>query len=344
MARILLDLRMQHAGVGRYGGDLADAIRSLPGGPEVCTFDAGTEIWQRLRRAVFTPWGRASVLRQARKAGVDLIHGLHLEIPDTREIPTVVTIQDLIPREFPDSTPNPLRRFGFNRIVERSLRNSARVIVPSPATREALAGIGADLGKIRVIPVGVSRRFTPLSQPERDEARRQYAGGGRYVSASTREKAHKNIDGLAEAAAILQKEVDVPILCSGWTNRGLPPPLRYVGRLPDDDLRAFYGGAEALVLPSLVEGFGLPALEALACGVPVVCGPRTGALPYIRPGVVEVDVTRPAEIAMGLRRMLTDDDLRKKLSEDGLAAVGKLTIEETARSTVDVYREVLEAL
>ena len=101
------------------------------------------------------------------------------------------------------------------------------------------------------------------------------------------------------------------------------------------------GGAEVMVLPALVEGFGLPALEALACGVPVVCGRYTGALDVLAAGAVVVDVTRPPELAAGIDALLDDDEHRRRLAAAGRREAEALTAERMASATLAVYRDVL---
>jgi glycosyltransferase involved in cell wall biosynthesis len=263
----------------------------------------------------------------AARAGADLVHGLHVEAPPAH-VPVVVTIHDLIPLDHPASMPDPLARAVYRRVLRSSLARAARVIVPSPATAERLAALAVDGDRVDVVPLGVGPEFRPSSPVERDAARRRFAAGRRYVVASTGPKAHKNRAGLDRAAALLPP--DVVVASTG-------------GALDDADLPAFYGGADAMVLPAFVEGYGLPAVEALACGVPVVCGARTGALAFIGPGVLEVDVADPHELAAGIRTLLEDDPLRSQLATAGRTAVSPLTVDAMAAATIAVYERATSA-
>jgi glycosyltransferase involved in cell wall biosynthesis len=229
-----------------------------------------------------------------------------------------------VPLDHPASLPNPLGRLVYRRVLERSLVRATRVIVPSPATKERLVQLGADPERIDVVPLGVGPGFRPSTAVEREEARRRFAGGRRYVVASTGARAHKNLAGLARAAALLPEDVLVVA-----TGRLEAPRVRFVGELGGADLALLYGGAEAMVLPAFVEGFGLPAVEALACGVPVVCGPRTGALPFLGAGAVVADVGDPADLASAVRTVL---DGRRPA-----AGVSELTAGAMAAATVAVY-------
>ncbi len=289
-----------------------------------------------------SPWGRASVAATARRWQPDLVHGLHVEAPPVGLAgrPAVVTIQDLIPLDHPASVANPALRFAYRRLVTTSLRRAARVIVPSPFTRERVVAHGADPARVSVVPLGVDPRFRPLDDNERERARRTYGGGRPYVVAATGPRPHKNRAGLEAAGALLG---DIPVVVTGVGPRagGAGGAVNFVGRLGEDELVQLYGGADVMVLPALCEGFGLPALEALACGVPVVCGPGTGALAYLRSGAVEVDVRRPAEMAGAVRALLDDDRGRAELAAAGRKVASTLTIDAMARATLAVYREVL---
>jgi glycosyltransferase involved in cell wall biosynthesis len=161
------------------------------------------------------------------------------------------------------------------------------------------------------------------------------------VAAAVRAKAHKNPAGLARAAGLLARRAGLPVVTTGRPLPGLDGALRFTGPLPADDVRLLFAGAEALVVPSFVEGFGLPAAEALACGTPVVCGPGLGALPYLA-DVSVVDVAEPAEIAAAVERVLGDPGLRERVAAAGPGVAARLGVEPMARATADVYREALD--
>lgn len=339
MARVLLDFRVQSGGAGRYGRELAAALGRAGADVDVhvAVFDGGRPPWSA---APFTPWGRARVARRARAWRADLVHGLHAEAGRPRGVPTVVTVQDLIPLDHPPSVPGALRRRLFARTVGASVRGAARVIAPSPATAAALVGHGlAPAAKVEVVAHGVAAVFRPLPSAEREQARRRFASGRRYVASIGHHRAHKNLGVLAQAAALVLGGHGVVWATLG-PDRG-PEGARAVTALDDEGLRRFYAGAEVLVLPSLIEGFGFPVVEAMACGTPVVCGPGVGALAYVADGALAVDVTDPTAVARAVGRLLEDDDLRDGLAEAGGRAAGDLTVERMAARTLAVYAEAL---
>jgi glycosyltransferase involved in cell wall biosynthesis len=333
--RVLLDFRVRRGGPGRYGHELTAALRALRDGRDVAVVERpfGADA------APFTPWGRLGVAAAAHSTKVDLVHGLHLEAPPLAGVPTVVTIPDVVAFEHPESIADRVRRLAYRRLIATSLRRAARIIVPSELTASTLVTHGADRHKLAVVPYGIGAGFAPSSEAERVVARARFAASRPYVAAAVTPRAHKNARGLARAAAKVIAKAPVAVLSTG-TAPALGP-LRFVGDLTDDDLRSFYAGAEVVVVPSHFEGFGLVVAEALACGVPAVCGPDVGALPYLRDGVVVADVSDPRALATEIGRLLGDDHLRRDLAEAGARAVRALTPEAMARGTLAVYEDAL---
>lgn len=334
--RVLLDARARGGGPEVYVRRLTAGLQSVAAStspPIMVRSVRGSEL-----TPAFSPLGGAWVAAAACRWRADLVHGLHVEVPPGR-VPAIVTVQDLIPLDVPGAVPSPLRRLRYRQLLASALRRVRRVIVPSAATRDRLEAHGVDARRIVVVPLGAGPDFRPLTPQERTAARNAFADGRRYVVASTGTRAHKNLAGLVAATAALGP--DVVVAATGTPPRPPPPGLRYVGRLDDEALARFYGGAEVMVLAALVEGFGLPALEALACRVPVVCGPATGAVAYLGSGMMEVDVRRPDELAEAVGALLHDDGLRARLGAAGLQAAAPLTVDAMARATLAVYLDVL---
>lgn len=334
---VVVDVRIAGGGVGRYGRTLLEGLRRAEPELTVRAVGPGRGL-RRLARAPLTPWGRLAVRAVARRLSPDVLHGTHVELPPAVGIPSVVTIFDVIPLVHPDSMPSRARRREYRRLLDAALRRAERIVVPSEATATALRRHGVEAARLALVPPGIDPVFRPSSEAERRQARGRFAAGRPYAAASVTDRAHKNAPVLAAAAKLLDSRAGVPVISSGPPLPGLRP-LRFAGRLSDPELRAFYAGAEVVAVPSLVEGFGLPAAEALACGVPVVCGPGLGALPYLRPGTVVIDVSDPESLAEGLYRLVTDQDERIRLGDAGCTAATALSVESMAAKTADVYRE-----
>src|SRR5262249_43364008 len=124
---------------------------------------------------------------------------------------------------------------------------------------------------------------------------------------------------------------------------GLDSRVRFLGRVPDEDLPDLYSAASVFAYPSRYEGFGLPPLEALACGTPVVCSNRASLPEVVGDAALQGDPTDPADLAAALARLLADAPLRATLRARGLARAARFTWERTAAETMVVYQEVIAA-
>jgi glycosyltransferase involved in cell wall biosynthesis len=240
--------------------------------------------------------------------------------------------------------------------MPRFLRAADVIIAVSECTRrDAVRLYGIDQAKIRVVYEGVNPRFRPLDDREQLEAlRHRYALPARFLLYVGTIEPRKNLPALFEAF----KQIGLPgvklviVGKKGWLYDetfarlqalGLEREVVFTGFVPDDDLPGLYTLAEAFVFPSLYEGFGLPVLEAMACGTPVITG-NVSSLPevmgdagiLVAPGDVGGLVT-------ALKRVLTDSHLRAQMSAKGLAQARKFTWEKAAQETLAVYRRVMQS-
>lgn len=335
MIKVLCDARMDTGGAGRYTRELPRQLNLL-GALSVHAIERGSGL-ERLLHLPFSPWGRREVYLRVRRAQPDLLHGMHFEVPARIGVPSVLTVQDLIPLDFPAAMPNRIKRVAFEAILFRSIDRAVRVIAPSEITASSLVRRGVSSKVIRVIPLWVGEEFSPLTESERDSARTQFAEGRRYIAAIFHPREHKNFGALMRAAHLLKDKLDATFVAAGAVFQD--EATRSVGILDPDDLRRFMGGADVFVVPSLLEGFGLPAAESLACGTPVISGKGLGALPWIESGVLQVDVEEPRDIAESIRILLEDDELRSGLALSGRRSAADLTLDRAARSTADIYME-----
>jgi len=294
-----------------------------------------------------------AVRRPALPAGLlerlDLVHATSAAVPPTRGRPLVATVHDLAFRYYPGAYPAAGRRY-HDRSARIVAGEAARVLVPSEATARDLAELyGVDRGRVTITPLGVE---VP-DQPDHTGARRLLAElgvRGPFLLAVGTLEPRKNLprllDAFGEAAAELPDHWLVVVGPVGWGPRLRPTwdsvRVKLAGRVDDRLLHALYQAADGLAYPSLYEGFGLPVLEAMANGTPVLTSDRS-SLPEVAGGAaLLVDPLDRAAIAAGLVRLAGDTTLRDRLTEAGRRRAAGFSWRATAAATWATYREVAE--
>lgn len=345
MLTIALDAehtRHSNAGIARYGRSLATALRRIPdlavrelgGGDVVPRGTLGKKLLTARHDLIWYPW---LARREAARIGADVYHSPLLRGPLRRgRPPFVMTVHDLVPVRWPETMPR-WHRLYTTRFIGRMLDAADRIIAPSQDTADDLrALLHVPSEKIRVVPNGVDERF--FGKPVRGAAERPP-----YVLFVGTPEPRKNLARLISAMAILRergrRENLIIVGAGGWGD-GITHGhgIQQIGRVSDEELHTLYANASCLALPSLHEGFGLPALEAMAAGTPVVGG-NSGALPEVTDGAaILVDPLDPAAIADGIEKAL---DERDRLLPLGRARANKFTWDRAAALTAKVYRELV---
>jgi len=280
--------------------------------------------------------------------------------PPTRTRRLVLTIHDLAFRLFPETASPGIRRWLEQ--LDQALRQAAEVIVVSEATRRDLLDLyPVDPGRVTVVHHGIDReRFRPAPSEEVEEVRRRYGIDGPYLLFVGGLEPRKNLPTLVRAWSGLPADARPRLVIAGgsvpWNPAGrialeealaaLPTQARRgvvrTGYLHHQDRVALYTGAEALAFPSRYEGFGLPVLEAMSCGTPVLTS-NVSALPEVAgDAAVLVDPLDESAIADAIRRILEDRTLRDRLRDAGRARAAAFTWEETARRTAEVLHRADE--
>lgn len=289
------------------------------------------------------------------RAGIDLFHATSYYAPFTKDVPTVVTVHDLTVLAHPELHPT-ARVLRARAVLRRVATRAAAIIVPSEATKldvTRLLDIPAE--RIHVVPGAAATCFQPL--PAQAAIRMTLARFGHapgFLLAVGTLEPRKNLARVVEALARVRLSGHPARLVvagpAGWKYRpvldtirrlGLSDAVDFLGFVADDDLRALMGAAAGLVYPSLHEGFGLPVVEAMACGLPVVTS-DTGALREVAEGAaLLVDPTDVDSIAGGMLGLL-DEAVRSRLRTAGLRRAAQFSWQRAARETLAVYRAVLE--
>jgi glycosyltransferase involved in cell wall biosynthesis len=289
---------------------------------------------------------------------IDLFHGLDQSgIPlffKTRK--SVVTIHDVIPLVLPWAFTR-RHRWVLSAALARVRRQADVVIVPSAAAADDVGRyLRIDRRRITVIPMGCDARFHPgVNAARMLQLRRRYALPERYVLFVGTLEPRKNITLLLQAFSRLLAERpqdDVRLVVAGgkgWGDRdpvataealNLRPRVIFTGFIEDDDLPDLYRGAQMFVYPSLYEGFGLPVVEAMACGTPVITSNRASLPEVAGDAALLIDPTRPDDLAAAMSALMSGGALHEELRWKGLARAKEFTWEAVARKTLEVYRAV----
>jgi len=339
-----LAIACQRADEERYSRLLPDA-KVVPGPPAIA------------HRPARLAWEQSGLPLAATQAGADVIHSPHYSMPLRPGLPTVVTFHDLTFFTAPD-THSPVTATFYKAAIRTSGRRATRLIVPSKATRdEVVRVLEADPTKIDVAYHGVDHSV--FRRP--DEAQLERVGGrlglhGKaYVAYLGTLEPRKNvpalIEGWVQAVADL---ADPPALVlaggTGWSDEvdqavaDVPAHLRLVrpGYLHYSDLPGFFGGALVVAFPSIGEGFGLPVLEAMACGAPVLTTHRT-SLPEVGGDAVAYTEPDAGSIKTALRALVDDRALRESLAEAGYARSLEFTWAASAHAHMACYERAASA-
>jgi glycosyltransferase involved in cell wall biosynthesis len=380
MTTYVLDARTvtpHFPGIGRYVANLAPALAAqLAAGERLLVLHApearerlgglaGPRV--RLLATSISPFSLGQQLqlpRLLRETGdVDLYHSTYYLMPYSMRLPTVLTFYDLIPLQHPE-TVSRRARLMFRMTMGMALGVSAHVVsISEAARRDVLARFKLPPERITTTALASDARFCPQPPDEVARVRAAYNLPQEMVLFVGINKPHKNLVRLIEAfGRLLQKGSSATLVIAGpWDDRypeakvaaasmpgTLPGSLpaaesvRFLGPVADADLPALYAAATVFVLPSLYEGFGLPVLEAMACGAAVVCS-STSSLPEIAgEAALTFDPQDVEAMAEAIGRLLGDEDLRQHMAQAGLVQAASFTWEKTAALTLAVYRQVLE--
>lgn len=316
--------------------------------------EAGLSQARRLnvgRRVLYRRWERGKRPR----AGGDgsLVHAPSLAFPPRDSRPLVVTVHDLLWRDYPDAFPPRGVRF-HERSLER-IGEADLVIVPSRATADALKMLDSPPERVRVVPMATDLR-APAPE-ERDRVLDRLEVDRPYVLWVGTMEPRKNPEGVVRGfvqaiEAKVPRHADLNLYLvgpPGWwrgdvaemlQDKGMADRVRRLGWQPKASLAALYAGAEAFVFPSLAEGFGLPVIEAMGCGAPVVTSNRTSLPEVAGSAALLCDPDDDSSIGDALATLLRDRELAEDLRRLGLRRAEEYTWDRTARETVACYDEI----
>lgn len=363
-------------GIGRYVTNLAQAMcmqlrpderlllignpeqterfAALTGSPEQCVSPVQFVTCQPTPFAWRQQWRVPPLLRRMAPSGAQVYHSPYYLMPYRPGAPTVLTHYDLIPLYFPAYVS--LRARLFYRVALRLALHAAQhiVAISEASRRDLLATFAIAPTRVTTTPLAPEPHFQPQPAAVMTDVRARYALPARYMLYLGINKPHKNLVTLLHACAQLPDSAPPLVIAGAWDDRypearqavatlDLATRVRFLGPVAEADLPALYAAAALFVFPSQYEGFGLPVLEAMACGTPVACS-NVSSLPEVAgDAALLFDPSTPATIAEALEQLLDAPALCAELRARGLAQAARFTWARTAALTLDVYRQLLHS-
>jgi len=378
--RIALDglpLAKPKTGIGHYTFELARGLAAVApekqfelvapvpletfvegaGGGDASSPPANLRVVQANESALNEHWWTIGLPLYVQQNGVALFHGTNYNVPLWNRCRTIVTIHDLSLILHPHTHEADLVR-NAARYFPATARMASKIITDSGSVkREICEHLRVRPEKVAVVPLAPRRAFRPIEAGQQTEdSRRRLGIEDEFLLFVGTVEPRKNLLTLVRALAELMRHTDLrPQLViagqKGWLTdelfalieqSGLSPRIHFTGYISDEDLATLYSSCRLCIYPSLYEGFGLPPLEAMSCGAPVI----TSRIPVIMETVGEaarlIEPTNVSELADSIIELWESGEERERLSELGRIRAAGFTWERTARLTLDVYSEVLQ--
>lgn len=373
MNRYVLDARTatnHFPGIGRYVSNVARAMVNQlartetlillynPAAPSRWTLPTENRQVKRVAVAAspFSLPQQWQVPRLLSQLEATVYHSPYYLMPYRPGIPTLVTIYDFIPQLYPDSV-SLQARLLFGLTTRLALRTASHITTISASSgRDLQALYHTPSSHITPIPLAPDPRLRPQPPAEINRVRQQYNLPPDYVLYFGINKPHKNLLRLLQAWQILLRQLESPpllVIAGAWDTRypdaqdfveqeKLTQAVRFLGPIPEAEVAGLMSGACLFAFPSVYEGFGLPVIEAMACGTPVVCG-NASSLPEVAgEAALLFDPTRPDTIAHTLYQVLTDTTQRERMRQAGLAQAQQFSWQTTAQATLALYRQLAQ--
>jgi len=302
-------------------------------------------------------WEQVALPTIVRRAEIDLLHSPHYTMPLSHPVPSVVTFHDMTFYLRPEMHTSVKRAF-FPWMMKHSSKRADRIVTDSENTRRDLIRIlGVAAEKVVTIHLGYLPIFRPIEDDGELEAiREKYALPEKFVLYVGAVEPRKNLPLLLKAfEKLAQRENSLHLVIAGglgWLYEDVLTLIESmesrdrvirVGHVPYTDLPAFYNLANVFVYPSVYEGFGLPPLESMACGTPVITSNISSMPEFVGEAGILIPPNDEGALLMALQLILRDDALHQKLSEEAPKQAAHFTWKHTAEKTLQVYNRVLSA-
>lgn len=357
---------IQFPGIGRYVRCLLLGLRRHGGEIELVVYGpqaaAQDPIFSGLRMhavsgSPYSPTRQIVLARRIRRDRLDIFHSPSVFFPLLSSVPLAVTIHDVVFRHFPlgGGRTAPLRTAGHQLLHDMAARRASAVVTVSEfSRREILRHLRVDPGRVEVVANAVEPHFTPRPAGECEALRSRLGLPGDFVLYMGTTKPWKNLSGLLAAfGEVVRVRPGCRLVLAGRRSRfqdeveeqidgmRLTGSVVRLDELPEHEMPALYSSARMLVMPSLYEGFGLPALEAMACGTAVICSNIDSLAGVVGTAGILVDPMDRDGWRDAICRLWDDESLRSSYAERGLLRARDFPVEALAEGIIAVYRKAL---
>lgn len=362
-----IPLQAKKTGIGHYTLELARALASIAPNDEfeIVAPSAFLSAPSSLPNLHFRDAGVKGLSRRywwpiglpiyCRRASFDLFHGTNFDLPYWVSCPTVLTIHDLSLLLYPHTHESHLVRRSWLRLP-RMARKATVIITPSQTVKaEVCKHLGVDSGKVFAIPEAAREAFYPAQTSEVEPVLKRLGVSPEFILFVGTVEPRKNLLTLVRAFERVVHAQASPLQLviagqEGWLSDdltsyleglGIARQVRFTGHLSDDELRALYSSCRVFVYPSFYEGFGLPLLEAMACGAPVVTSNVPAIVETVNDVARLIAPTDADDLAQAITSLLDDENERAHRSGAGIQHAKKFSWERTAAATLAVYQEAI---
>ena len=357
--RIAIDNRViKFSGIGIYNTNLSDNYIKL--GHKVFLYDDELKIsrskfvYKYINFFIRIIKENSYVNKWLHDNSIDIYHVTkNFGVPLFSSIPIVVTIHDIIPHLFPQQyLKNTVERIYYEMAIRHSIKKASKILTVSAFSKqELIKAYGVKADKIIVIANGYNEVYKPIKNKELlDGVKEKYRLRGRYILTFGGSEYRKNVKRLIN---VYQKhfsdEYKLVVIGGKWRDIDLASEYKtdsnilFLSNVPEQDLIAIYNLAEIFVFPSFYEGFGIPVLEGMACGVPVITSDVSSMPEVGGDAAIYFDPYDEKDMAEKIELVLKDDILRQEMISKGLKRVKEYSWEKCAKETLKVYGEVLHS-
>lgn len=366
------------SGIGTYVRTLLDGLVEIHSDHKICCLirredreeitqsgieEGGIQILECPVK-VYSPWEMIGLAQFLRGFNFDLVHFPHYIYPFWRKgLRSVVTIHDLIHLRFPKYHKTPLHYAYARYVMPKSAHAAQTVITTSNHSRRDIVNyLGVAPEKVQVVYNGLKKGFSAEADPSKrgafERVKNRLGLADPYILYVGNAKEHKNLEGLFQAFGQMlrrwdreQAGLERPTLAVTVTQEELrgnaavtiPDSIRFLGNIEGGMLADLYRAAALLALPSHYEGFGLPPLEAMACGAPVVCSNATSLPEVVGEAAIQVPPDDLDRLSSSLYDLLTLEDVRIRLRNEGLKRARLFTANAMAMATLRIYEDAISA-